>query len=659
MSLRALWRWTRRWQLCPVFLLVVPLLGGAFAAANAGLYPSNALRSETGSQDADGNPPPGHLAEFFPADTLLYAEVPAPEALVQNVLQHPAVANALELNAVKPNLRSPEFLAFKTGVTLVEASLGGTWPELVADLGGAGIAAAALPGENRFVVVLQARDEARLKKAAESLLNLAALQARNEGRDQPWRIESRGAAKIAIFDGFAMVRSGARLVLATRIEDAEAAVKRLERPEAATSLATHPAFQVAGPNIPSDRGDAAAFLWVNLEQIRAAGLAPALNQAVSDNPFAELLFGGWLVALGSNPSASLALHLDDAHLRLEAVTDYRPEMAAGPRNYWFGAEGSGQVPRWIAPDSIDGTTAMRLSAYRDLGQWWLNKESLFTDSVIADLVQADSQLSTVFGGLDFGGEVLGAFEPGVQILVSGRPGSNLDPTAEPPAGSLQIPGFAIIGQLREPRQTTRRFKVAFQSLMGFVNLGLAQAGLPQYDVDTRTTEQGCECVSRIWVEEEADLQSPVYSFSPSLLINNGRLVLGSDAAWVKILADTPLTTGKGGDLNTGTADKTTVPSVEVGGAAPATTLNTHLDLDWRIVVQLLKWNRETLVAQNMIENGNSRLDAGRDIDNLLQALELVSRFDFRLETTDNQMRMVGRIDWATTAPSDITSENQP
>jgi chemotaxis protein histidine kinase CheA len=603
------------------------------------------------------------LAAFFSDETLLYAEVPAPEAVVQKLLQHPTVATALELDAVKPNLRSPEFLAFKTGLTLVEASLGGTWPELVADLGGAGIAAAVLPGENRFVVIMQARDEARLKKAAESLLNLIALQARNEGRDQPWRIESRGAAKIAIFDGFAMVRSGVQMVLATRIEDAEAAIKRLEQPAANNSLASTPAFQAARQKLHREHSTADAFLWANLESIRAAGLAPALDQSVSDNPVAELLLGGWLVALGSNPSASVVLQLDDSHLRVEALTDYRSEMAAGPRDYWFGEAGTGQAPQWIAPNAVAGSTAMQLTSYRDLGQWWLNKEALFTDAMIANLVQADSQLSTVFGGLDFGGEVLGAFEPGVQILVSSRPGSNLDPAAEPAAGSLQIPGFAIIGQLREPRQTTRRFKVAFQSLMGFVNLGLAQSGLPQYDVDTRTTPQGCECVSRIWIEDDSDVQSPVYSFSPSLLITDGRMVLGSDAAWVQALANTPQAVSE-----TPAVEAASVPKTAAQGAAQgtsntetstATVLNTHLDLDWQIIVQLLKLNRETLVAQNMIENGNSRLDAGRDIDNLLQALELISRFDFRLETTGNQMRMVGRIDWATTPPTGITPEDQP
>lgn len=659
MSLRAFWRWTRRWQLYPAFLMALPLFSSLMAAGNAGWHPSKALGSNTAVEAAEVAATPGQLAAFFPGDTLLYAEVPAPEALVQKVLQHPTLAAAMELDAVKPNLRGPEFLAFKAGVTLVEASLGGTWPELVAELGGGGIAAAALAGENRFVVILQARDEARLKKAAESLLNLAALQARNEGRDQPWRIESRGDAKIAIFDGFAMVRSGARLVLATRVLDAEAAVKRLEQPAEDDSLASSPAFQAARAAQQKQPNAADAFLWANLAAIRTAGLAPALNQSVSDNPLAELLLGGWLVALGGNPSASLALHLNDAHLRVEALTDYRSEMTAGPREYWFGEAGSGQAPQWIVPDAVAGSTALQLTAYRDLGQWWLNKESLFTDAVIANLVQADSQLSTVFGGLDFGGEVLGAFEPGVQILVSSRPGSNLDPSAEPTAGSLQIPGFAIVGQLREPRQTTRRFKVAFQSLMGFVNLGLAQAGLPQYDVDTRTTPQGCECVSRIWVEDDSDVQSPVYSFSPSLLITDGRMVLGSDAAWVQTLANTPPTpTSKPAAEATPGTKLADQPTADTETTA-AFVLNTHLDLDWQIVVQLLKLNRETLVAQNMIENGNSRLDAGRDVDNLLQALGLVSRFDFRMETTDDQMRMIGQIDWATGPSTRTTAEEQP
>jgi len=586
---------------------------------------------------------PTKPASCLPDDTLLYLEVPAPERLVQKLVQHPTVAAVLELEAVKPNLRGPQYLAFKAGLALVEASLGAEWPALVADLSGNGIVVAALPGENRFVAILQARDEGRLKKAAESLLNLSAMEARNQGRQPPWRIEERGTAKIAIFEGFAMVRSGTLLAVATRVDDAEAVLQRMEKTTSKKTLAGNAAFQSAmqtidanGPHSPD------ALLWVNLEKIRAAGVAPALSQTVSDNPAVELVIGGLMAALGTNPGATTTLHLSDAAIQLESTTEYQAKLADGPREYWFGASGEGDAPAWIPVDAQLGAPAMQLSSYRDLGQWWLNKESLFTDSVIADLVQADSQLSTVFGGLDFGGEVLGAFEPGVQILVSGRPGSNVANAPEQPTGSLQIPGFAIVGQLREPKQMTRRFKVAFQSVMGFVNLGLAQGGLPQYDVDTRTTENGCECVSRIWVEEEADLQSPVYSFSPSLIITDGRFVLGSDSGWVRQLSET--TNRSSGEVIDGVETQAT-------DATPAHSthskyVNTHLQLDWLVIVELLRMNRDTLVAQNMIENGNNREVAGREVDHLLEALELVSRVDIKIETESDQLRLIARLDLA-------------
>jgi len=215
-------------------------------------------------------------ADFLPADTLLYLQVKNPESLVQKLLQHPTVTAGLELDAVKPNLRGPQFLAFKTGLTLVEATLGAEWPALVADLSGNGLAIAALPGENRFVALLHARDEGRLKKAAESLLNLSSMDARNNGRPSPWRIEERGTAKIAIFDGFAMARQGTRLVLATRIDDAEATLKlmtdqnRADKNRANT-LAADTNFNAALQHANHDHD---VFLWTNLEKSEPPELHP-------------------------------------------------------------------------------------------------------------------------------------------------------------------------------------------------------------------------------------------------------------------------------------------------------------------------------------------------------------------------------------------------
>ncbi len=595
-------------------------------------------------------------AECLPSETLIYLEVPAPHQLTQKLLHHPTVAAALELDAVKPNLRGPQLLAFRAGLALVEGTLGKEWPELVTELGGNGLVLGVLPGENRVVALLNARDEERLKKAAESLLNLSALDARNKGIATPYRIESRGDAKIAIFDGFAMARSGSVLVLATRTDDTEAVLTQMASMERANSLAKRPAFQVALKNLKNDQHELPdVLMWVNLEEIRQAGIAPALSQSVSDNPAAELLFGGLLASLQSNDWATATLQLSNESLRLEMATEYQPEVAIGHREYWFGEAGQGEAPRWIPTDSQAGPTVLRFSTYRDLGQWWLSKESLFTDSVIADLVQADSQLSTVFGGLDFGGEILGAFEPGVEILVSGHPGSNLDEGVEQAAGVLHIPGFAIVGQLRDPRQMTRRFKVAFQSVMGFVNLGLSQAGLPQYDVDTRTTEQGCECLSRIWVEDDADLESPVYSFSPSLIVQDGRFILGSDSAWVQRLANSPIQAA-----TVPTAQSTpTEPSGAVSEETLERHLNTELWIDWRVLVDLLRLNREALIAQNMVENGNNRSTAGREVEQLLQALELVSHLEFKIETDPEQLRLLGEIKWGSPPSSSQPKVNTP
>lgn len=630
--------------LCRIQLVVGLLLLGL-------VWPTSASGVDHDSKDRS-------LAAFLPSDTILYLEISQPERVVQTLVQHPTVARVMELDAVKPNLRGPQYLAFRAGLSMVEATLGAEWPELVADLGGDGIAVAALPGENRFVTLLQARDETKLKKAAEALLNLTAMDANNNGRQPPWKIEERGAGKIAVFDEYAMARSGKVLAFATRTEDAEFVLKSVARDNAAKNLDETTDFQSSLKALREEKVAPASWLWINLESLRATGAAPALTQSVSDNAATELVFGGLLATLGTNDSALLKLFIDETSIRLEAVTDFESKMAEGRREYWFGPEGRGKIPAWVPLESQPGAMAMQLSTYRDLGEWWLNKESLYTDSVVAELVQADSQLSTVFGGLDFGGEVLGAFEPGVQILVSGQPSSNADGKDQAVDRGLHIPGFAIVGQLREPRQMTRRFKVAFQSVLGFVNLGLAQNGLPQYDVDTKTIENGCECISRIWVEDDADLESPVYSFSPSLIIKDGRFVLGSDATWVKNLSDLPRSTATGSDKDNETAASR---SGDVGASDSPTesNLNSHLKLDWQVVVKLLRLNRDALVAQNMIENGNSRETAGREVDQLLQALELVDGVEMKIETTANQLRMSTELSLSQNVSESGSEQPQP
>ena len=85
--------------------------------------------------------------------------------------------------------------------------------------------------------------------------------------------------------------------------------------------------------------------------------------------------------------------------------------------------------------------------YRDLGRWWLAKEELFSEKVIANLSLAESQLSTFFGNADFGEEILGALQPGLRLVVKPQ---EYKPGIAP---DIKLPAFALVGRLQRSTAT--------------------------------------------------------------------------------------------------------------------------------------------------------------------------------------------------------------
>ena len=138
-----------------------------------------------------------------------------------------------------------------------------------------------------------------------------------------------------------------------------------------------------------------------------------------------------------------------------------------------------------------------LISYRDVGAWWLSKEDLYEENVIAQLSQADSQISTLFAGLDFGQEVLGAIKPGVQIVVTEQK------LPDGYAPDVQLPAFAMVAKLKDP-EVQRRFKVAFQSVIGFANINLGQQGQPQLEMETVREGKTVITSSQYLLEDDAD-----------------------------------------------------------------------------------------------------------------------------------------------------------
>ncbi len=596
----------RRW-----FLAGLMGLGLWTATVVSGWAPvASAQSAPPGSESREDS-----AAALFPADSVAFVEIARPDVLVQTLVHHPAIRRALELKSVQAAMGSPQYLQFRLGLAFAEGQLGATWQDLVQKLAGGGIAVAVGSDGRSVAVVVRSNDEPLLRRTLGTLLSFVDTQAKNAGGESPYRVEEESDAKLAIFEGFTLARRGSDLVAGT---DRATVMRLLGRLRGEGSeekgLAARPELAAdASDGQPAIRG------WADLDRVRRLGLARELFRGMVDNPGTELVLGGVLEALQDSPWLTARVTLDDENLQLAFGAAMEAKNVSSSRAYFFGPDGMA-----TAPDLVDASNMLAsVSAWRDLSGWWLSKEDLFDENTVAQLVQADAQISTLFSGLDFGGEVLGALQPGMQIVVDRQ---------EYPEGvqpNIRLPAFALVGQLKEPAEMGRRFKVAFQSSMGFVNLGLTEQGLPQYDVNTQSTETGCVCTSRVFPEADAPPDLIVYNFSPTLMVKGDRLVLSSTAELAEQLQNEP---AAGGDAVP--ADR------ETGSAAVA---NTVVRLDLAGLATLLDGNREALIANNMIEQGHDHAAAQAEIAVLLELARLFRDFEVRLENGHGRLDLVTRI----------------
>ncbi len=325
-------------------------------------------------------------------------------------------------------------------------------------------------------------------------------------------------------------------------------------------------------------------LWIDLETLRENGVANDLLGGKAKDFNAELLLGGIMAVLNQAPHASADLRWDGARLRLDWQSSYDRQWADPDRLYSVGdptPEGSA-YPLLEVPDSL-----ATLSIYRDLSQMWLRSGDLFGQEVNDQLAQADTTLSTLFSGKDFGEEILGALQPQLRLVVVPKK----FPEGQP-IPSVQLPAFAIVGELEEPERMRKDFRRIFQSLIGFLNVAGAQEGQPQLDMELGGDPQN-PLVTASYVpatDREASEPAPIqYNFRPTLAFADQAMILSSDLDLATQLQRQLL---EGTEQSRGTAGDNLLVQ------AKATPL-----------LEVLQANRESIIAQNMLEKGNNRQQA--------------------------------------------------
>jgi hypothetical protein len=277
------------------------------------------------------------------------------------------------------------------------------------------------------------------------------------------------------------------------------------------------------------------------------------------------------------------------------------QAVAKTRAFYFGPETSGLAPPLLKPQG----TLLTLSAYRDFASLWRHAPDLFDDRINAKFAEAEGQLATFFGGRNFRDEILGNLQPGVQVVVARQEFPQFGVTP-----AIKLPAAALVVRMKKPEETTRMFKITFQSLIGFLNVIGGMKGLPPLDLNSEKMGDALVVATEYLppIKMETRGEAPIHhNASPTAVFVGDRFILSSARPLALELIE----------------QVQREQSVARG-------INAAVQVDATVVRSALADNREPLVARNMLDRGHDRPAAEREIDGLLRALTAVERSGVQL-----------------------------
>jgi hypothetical protein len=539
-------------------------------------------------------------ARLFPPTTVAYAELSDPVDLISTLFDHPLREQIESLAPYQMAIETPPYKQFLVGRSMIEAQLKMSWREALETLLAHRVAVAFDSATQGGAVIFHGKDAESMKLFRDRALGFAMLGPQS---DQIKRGEYREVQAYQI-NGVWIAVYEDHLLATNQSELGRAIIDRLI--DGGDSLADNPRFLTATKTRPQGL---AAWGFVDVQFLREAKIANDVFESQIDNPVGELLAGGIQSTLQNTPYATASLTANHRLVGLTLATPYQADWIPEEREYFFGPSGNGQGPALLETSD----TLFTLSTYRNFSEMWLRAGDLFGAEVNDGFAKADANLTTFFAGRDFGEDILGSFENEVGLIAT-----RTDFEGVLPQPTIKLPAFAAVFQLKEPETMTRELRRIFQSLVGFLNVVGAMNGQRQLEMDMEKIGDHIELITSSYVPEEDDRESTeasiAYNFSPSVGFAGERFVVAS----TKKLAR-ELTLAK-------------QPSQETIDA------NTHANLNASVLRDVLDDNREQLIAQNMLKDGNSREEAEAIIDLLLQAVGYLQDASIRLGSTNGHLQ---------------------
>ncbi len=567
---------------------------------------------------AEGIPVAPPAAALLPSSVVALAEFPRLGDSVETIMQHPLRQRLLDTPAAAAILKSPPYKRFQMGVAAFEGSMQQPWQEAVRTLTAGGLTIAVAPDNGGSVAILiQSTEPRALEQLQEFILGLQVLAGKPSHQSSYRELtvhDVADGAKLVVFDKW--------LLLVNKPQFGKAIIDQyLDQDQAA--LQANPRFVQAQKQLQSSATTApAAWAYIDVEAIRSAGLAKHIFRERLDNYFAELVFGGVLSNIRQTPFATAVLDVKTEGVRLQATTLHSRQWES-PREYFFGETGTAVAPPLLQVDE----RLFAVSTYRDLSQMWLRSSDLLGDKALEQMAQADTQLTTFFSGLDFGEDILGAMQPGIQLV--GKVQSYSD---DAPVPAVKFPSFALQFRMKDAEGKRSELRRVFQSFVGFLNVTGAQNGQPPLDLGTESVG-AAQLYTATYVPNRnlADRQqAPLYfNFSPTVAFVGDHFILSSTTALARELCR----------LETSPTEESS--PTETPSAQAANTLAT---VDAQVGRLALEANRTQLVANNMLEKGHDQPAAEAEIDLLLGLIGYFNSANFSLDVTDQQLQLNLQID---------------
>lgn len=607
---------------------IVPRGGSCLNSSRAWAWVATALvlaplRADAGGVGADDP------AALLPESCAVYLEMSDPPHLVGTILDHPLRSEVESTPQFLELRKNPEFQKLQIGLRLVEGKLQKLWRPALETITQEGIAIAADPATEGVIVLVRSGDEAFLLKARDTLLELARNDAEDKGQADPVReLRYRGIDAYRIGEiSFAV--HGPWLVLTNKNALGRKILDRLLGDDTA-ALAGREDFRAGRA---AAKGDATAWAWVDLARLREAGLAKGLFRHPAEDFGGELLVGGVLAALADADYMTARLNVEPEGVRLAASVPFEAARMAESAEFFYARDAKGAAP---PPVQVAAQLAS-VRAYRDVSTLWLRGPEIFGAEVNAAMANAESNLSTLVGGRSFGEDLLGAVGPRVQLVVATQ---DYESAGVPPP-EIKLPALAAVFTLRDPDKSRPVFKIAFQQLIGFINLAAGQQGYPPLDLNTKRTQDELlvsatylrDDLERYAAENELEGAARLQAnFSPTAAFVGDYFVLSSTRELAREL----------------TEQLRQAPGATAAG--DEVTVNTAVRINAAQLRTILSENREHLINQNMLEKGHDRQAAEREIGGLIEILDWLEGAGVELSHDNAAMHLTAELRMRETSP---------